>query len=128
MTPQWKRASSRIEGRISWFFSSCGRKLGVPLELQQGPQGPAHVASGNSILHLSCEGLLWIPLLSLPWPKSASGHEAGISGFLSSAAMYLVFPMEFPQRKQALSRLETCKSALLSSWKNSVRFPVKLPL
>ena len=23
-TAQWKRASSRIEGRISWFFSSCG--------------------------------------------------------------------------------------------------------
>ena len=30
---QWKRASSRFEGRISWFFSSCIRKLGVLLEL-----------------------------------------------------------------------------------------------
>ena len=29
---QQKRASSGIEGRISWFFSSCGRKLGVPLK------------------------------------------------------------------------------------------------
>ena len=25
--PKWKRASSRLEGRISWFFSSCGRFL-----------------------------------------------------------------------------------------------------
>ena len=24
-TPQWKWASSRLEGRTSWFFSSCGR-------------------------------------------------------------------------------------------------------
>ena len=27
-TPQQKRASSRVEGRISWFLSSCGSKLG----------------------------------------------------------------------------------------------------
>ena len=26
-TPKWKRASSRLEGRISWFFSICGRFL-----------------------------------------------------------------------------------------------------
>ena len=32
-TLQWKRASTHVDGRISWFFSSCGRKLGVPLEL-----------------------------------------------------------------------------------------------
>ena len=30
---QQKRASSCVEGRISWYFLSCGRKLGVPLEL-----------------------------------------------------------------------------------------------
>ena len=29
----WKRASSHVEGRILWFFSSCGGKLGIPLEL-----------------------------------------------------------------------------------------------
>ena len=39
-TPQRKRASSHIEGRISCFFSSYGSKLGVPLELRRGPQGP----------------------------------------------------------------------------------------
>ena len=30
---QWKRASFRVEGIISWFFSCCGRTIGVPLEL-----------------------------------------------------------------------------------------------
>ena len=29
----WERVSSPVEVRISWFFSSCSRKLGVPLEL-----------------------------------------------------------------------------------------------
>lgn len=28
-----KRASSRIEGGISWFFSKCNGELGFPLEL-----------------------------------------------------------------------------------------------
>ena len=32
-TLQRKRASSFIEGKISSFFSNCGRKLEVPLEL-----------------------------------------------------------------------------------------------
>ena len=82
-TPQWKRASSRIEGRISWFCSSCGRKLGVPLELRRGPQGLARVASVKSSLY-ACEGIFGIPLQSLPGPRSSSGVEAGTSGFLSS--------------------------------------------
>ena len=33
-TLQRKRASSRVEGRISWFLSSCGGKIRVPLELR----------------------------------------------------------------------------------------------
>ena len=68
--PQWKRASSHVEGRISCFFSSCGRNLGVPLELRLGPQGPYCVASGKSSLHASCKGPLGIPLQSLPGPMS----------------------------------------------------------
>ena len=40
-TPQRKRASSRVEGRISWFFSSCSSEHGVPLDLQRGPEESA---------------------------------------------------------------------------------------
>ena len=32
-TPQQKSASSRIEGRIFWVFSSGSRKLEVPFKL-----------------------------------------------------------------------------------------------
>ena len=105
-TPQQKRASSRVEGRISWFFSSCGRKLGVPLELQWGPQGPARVASGKASLHASCEGPLGILLQLLPGPRSSSGAEARTSGFLSSAGMDLGGPLEFPQVSLASSHVE----------------------
>ena len=35
-TMQGNRASSRREGKVSWVFSSCGRKLGYILELQRG--------------------------------------------------------------------------------------------
>ena len=40
--PQPKWASSRIEGRISWFFSSWTNKLGGPLKISMGILGPTH--------------------------------------------------------------------------------------
>ena len=123
---QWKRTSSRFEGRISWFFSSWGRKLEVPLELRQGPQGPACVASGKSSLHACCEGILGIPLQSLLAPRSSSGAEARTSGFLSSADMDLGVSMEFPQGSQVSSRVEICLSPFLSSFNSCVRLPVEL--
>ena len=89
--PQQKRASSRIEGRISWFFLSCGGNLGVPLKLQRGLQGPPRIGSGKSSLHASCEGPLGIPLQLMLGLRSSSAVEAGTSGFLSSADMIFGF-------------------------------------
>ena len=66
------------------------------------------MASRNSSLHVSCEGLLRIPLLSVPGPRSSSGVAAGTLGFLSSADMDLGVLMKFPQGSQASSLLETC--------------------
>ena len=111
--PQWKTASSCVEGRISLFFSSCGRKLGVSLVLRQRLQGPARVASGKSSLHASFEGPLRIPLQSVPSPMSSSGVEAGTSGFFSSADIDLGVPMEIQQGSQAMSSVETWKSTFL---------------
>ena len=94
-TPQRKRTSSHMEGRISWFFLSCSRKLGLPLNLQRVSQGPAHVASGMSSLHASREGPLGIPLQPVLGPRTSSGAEARASGILSSANMYLGFLWSF---------------------------------
>ena len=49
----------------------------VPLELQRGPQGPAHKASGKASLHATCEGPLGISLQWMLGLKSMSGAEAG---------------------------------------------------
>ena len=123
---QWRRASFRVKGIISWFFSSCARKLGVPLLFQQGPQGQTRVAAGKSSLHASCKWTLGTPLQSVPGPTSSSEAEAGTSRFLSSADSVLGVPMELQQWSQASFRVETCMSAFLSSCNSSVRLPVEL--
>ena len=51
--PQRKWSSSRLEGRTSWIFSSCGRYCG----LKTGTSGTALVASGNASPHASLRGL-----------------------------------------------------------------------
>ena len=97
-TTQPKRASSRVEGRISWIFTSCSSKRRVPLEFRRGPQGPALVASGKSSLHASFEGPLGIPLQPLAGQTVSSELEAGTSVFLSSANLRSVFLWSFHWR------------------------------
>ena len=89
----WKSASSRVEGIISWFFSSCGRKRGVPLEFRRGPQGPVRVALEKSGLFLSCEGHVEIPLESLAMNRAVSRIQSGNSVFLYSEDRDLGLPI-----------------------------------
>ena len=82
------------------------------LELRRGPQGPTYGATERSSLHASREGPLWIPLQSLPGPRSylelrqeprgSSPGSTGISGFF--------WGVHFGVR--AFSRVEPCKSDL----------------
>ena len=125
-TLQWKRASSRFEGRISWFFSSCGSKIGVLNELQLEPQGPACGSFRN--VQSSCEwrGASQDSSIVTAGAEVLNWIEARTPRFLSSANMDLGVPLEFPQGSQASSRVETCKSILLSSWKSNFRLPVVL--
>ena len=51
-TMQGNRASSRGEGKVSWVFSSCGRKLGYILELRWGSPCETGVCTVKS-RHLS---------------------------------------------------------------------------
>ena len=71
-TPQWKWASSRLEGRTSWIFSSCGR-------CSQHTTGTSRTRSGGLRKGQSpCEllGGLGIPLPSMPGPKTLCGVSA----------------------------------------------------
>ena len=88
--------------------------------------GPVRVASGKANIPAWCEGPHGIPLQLLPGPRSCTGVEAGTSVFLSSEDMELWVNLEFPEGSQASSRVETCKSALLSSQKSIVRLSVEL--
>ena len=119
----WKRASSSIEGKISWFFSSCGGKFRVPLELRwgpRGPQGPDCVAAEKSGLFLRCEGHFEFPLDSLLVKRAVSRVQLGDSVFLSSSDRDLGYPVKVQLGSQASSGVEKSNSAFL--------FTVKLPV
>ena len=90
----WKGASSGSEEIISWFFSCCCRKLGVPLDLQRGPQGPARFASKNSGLLLRFERDIRIALESMPEKRAVSRVQSVNSVFLSSSDRDLRFPLK----------------------------------
>ena len=90
---QKKRASSHVEGRISWFFLSCGKKVGVPLELQQGPQDPLELPQESQVSMRVARGLSGF-LSSLYRDLGPHLHiEARTSPFLYSADMDLLVPM-----------------------------------
>ena len=114
-TPQQKWASSRDEGRISLFFSSCGRKLEVPLEIRQGA----------------------LDLLMLPQESAESMRVVrGLSGFLSSRCRFLSPHQELRQQPQGSSpvltwiwgssEFSTRESGLISCGNMQVRFPLEL--
>ena len=69
-------AEEPLHHLLQWFFSSCSRKLGVPLELRWGPQGTFCVASGNSGLLSSCKGHLGINFEALQGNRASSSAEA----------------------------------------------------
>ena len=89
---QEKRASSRIDGGLSWFVSSCSGKLGVPLQVPPGAQGASCVASGKSSLHSSCEGLRGSALESWQGNQASIRMEGGTSRCFSSCRRKCGFP------------------------------------
>ena len=79
-TPQRKWASSRLEGRTSWIFSSCGRCI----DLRRGPQGPALVASGKASPQASCTGA----------SRDSSPVDAGAYDLVWSGCRNLRIPLQ----------------------------------
>ena len=118
---QSERASARVEGRISWLFSSCGN---VPLELQRGPQGPAHGASGRSVstqvvrgpsvlLCIRCRGQG--PHLELRLEPQVSFPElTWISGFLWGFHRGVRLPLVCSHGSPLSSRARNVVSGFLS--------------
>ena len=116
-----KMASSCIEGRISWLFSSLGGKLGFPFELRRGPQGTARVASEKSGLFSSCGGHVGIPLKSLLANRAMSRSSVGKFSVPLGGNWDLGLPIKVQLGSQASSGVEAWISAFLSSCQRDVR-------
>ena len=110
--------SSRCSGKVPQL-ASRGESSGF------SPDAVVFLSSYNGPVRR--EGPLGIPPQLLPGRWSSSGVEAGTSGFLSRTDMDLGVPLD-AQGSQALSHVEPCNSALLSSRKRSVRLPVRLTI
>ena len=120
-TPQWKRASSRLQGRTSWIFSSCVRCSRVTTEtsgtrsgdLRKG-QSPCEVLGGLSgFLSRLCRGLR--PCLeSVLEPEDSSPVLTWILGYFWS----------LPSLRQSPARVGSCTCAFLPSGSSSVALPI----
>ena len=119
-TPLRKWASSRLEGRTSWIFSSCGRcsRLMTGTSgtrsggLRKG-QSPCELRGGLSgFLSRRCRGrrpcVEWVPE-----PEDSSPVPTWI----------LVVLLESPQGSQSSSRVGACPCAFLPSCSSSVTLP-----
>ena len=110
-TPQRKWASSRLEGRTSWIFSSCSRCSRLTLGTSGTRSGglrkghsPCELPGGLSgFLSLRCGGLR--PCVEsvpepedsspvLTWILGTSGVSPGESVLVSSGGMHVRFPPE----------------------------------
>ena len=142
----WKRASSCGEGKISCFFSSCGGKLGVPVNLRWRPHGPDCVSSEKSGLFPCCEGHVGIPLQSPPGNRAMSrvllvnsvfcprrqGSRASSqgstreSGLVWCRGMELCFPFELSKGWQASCRVQARNPGFFKRISGGVRPPIIL--
>ena len=120
-TPQWKRASSRLQGRTSWIFSSCVRCSRVTTEtsgtrsgdLRKG-QSPCEVLGGLSgFLSRLCRGLRLCVELG-PDPEDSSPVLTWILAYFWS----------LPSLRQSSARVGSCTCAFLPSGSSSVALPI----
>ena len=119
-TPQRKWASSRLEGRTSWIFSSCSRCSRLTMGtsgtrsggLRKG-QSPCELLGGLlGFLSRRCRGRR--PCVdSVPEPEDSSPVLTWILGVL----------LESPQGSQSSSRVGACTCAFLPSCSSSVTLP-----
>ena len=118
-TPQQKWASSRLEGRTSWIFSSCGRcsrlttgNSGIRSGGLRKGQSPCELLGGLSgFLSRRYRGLR--PCVeSVPEPENSSPVLTWILG-----------TSESPQGSQSSSRVRACTCTFLPSFRSSVALP-----
>ena len=137
-TPQRKSASSRLEGRTSWIFSSCGRCSRLPTGtaatrsggIRKG-QSPCDLLGGLSgFLSHRCWDLR-AGVESLPEHEVSSSVLTWILGCFWSLPRVVSSPLEWGHARALSSRAVSSSVTLPVEWiKGSVafhqRFPTKL--
>ena len=110
-TPQRKWASSRLEGRTSWIFSSCGRcsQLSMGISgtrsggLRKG-QSPCELLAGLSrFLSRRCRGLR-SGVESVPKPEDSSPVLTWILGYFWSLPRKVILHLEWGHAHAISSR------------------------
>ena len=104
---------------------SCGRRLGVPLQVPPGAQGASLVASGKSSLYLSCEGRCGSTLESRQGNQDSICMEGGISRCFSSCAGSVGY-LALPRGPEGASHVVSGKSGILSSCEGPLGIPLEL--
>ena len=138
-TPQRKWASSRLEGRTSWIFSSCGRSSRLTTGTSETRSGglrkghsPCELLGGLSgFLSRSCRGLR--PCLeSLPEPEDSSPVLTWILGYFWSLPRGVSPRLELENARAVSSRAVAAVSRFPSGgsrdlWLSLEIFPRGLP-
>ena len=110
-TPQRKWASSRLEGRTSWIFSSCGRCFRLTTGtsgtrsggLRKG-QSPCKLLGGLSgFLYPRCRGLRSC-VESVPEPEDSSSVVTWMFGYFWSLPRGVSPPLEWGHARVLSSR------------------------
>ena len=91
------QSSSRDEGEVSRFFSSCGGNLGYILELWLGWPFKTRACAATSRLLSSSEGHLRNLLDAWQGNRDASRDEAGDPGSLSSGHRDTGIPINYQE-------------------------------
>ena len=110
--PQRKWASSRLEGRTSWIFSSCGRCF----RLTTGTSG-------------SRSGRIWkgqSPFEFLGGSRDSSAVDAGALDFVWCRCRNLRIPLQCRLGPWGTSEVSPGSSVVVSSGGVHVRFPPEL--
>ena len=138
-THQGKRASSRLEGRTSWSFSSCGRCSRLTLGtsgsrsggLRKG-QSPCELLGGLSgFLSLRCRGLRSC-VESVPEPEESSPVLTWILGYFWSLPRGVSPRLEWGHARALSSRAVAAVSRFplhgsRDLWLSLVAFPRGFP-
>ena len=134
-TPQRKWASSRLEGRTSWIFSSCGRcsRLTTGTSgtrsggLRKGPSPCELLGDLSGFLSRRCWGLR--PCVeSVPEPEDSSPVQTWILGYFWSLPRAVSPRLE--RGACTCAFLPSCSSSVVLpfAWiKGSVSFPQGFP-